>query len=358
MSINSRISQIAQELKDDTHVAMITSEVSRHYLTGFPSSDGILVISREKSVFFIDARYYEKASEQITDCEVELLTDLLRQMYSFLEECGAKVISIESNSMTIKQYREYMDKLRSFKLDASEWLSKLIAGMRIVKTDEEIKLISAAQGIAEKAFSKLITVVRAGMSEKQVAALLNFYMLDFGADGISFDTIAASGINSACPHAVPTDKPIENGEFLTLDFGAVVKGYHSDMTRTVVIGKPTDEMKEVYNAVWGAHTDALKAVRAEITGKLVDNVARSTLDAWNYEEYFTHGLGHGVGLEIHEAPNLSPKSDGSLRDGMVVTIEPGVYIPHRFGVRIEDMVRVTADGCVNLTQTPKTLIYI
>ncbi len=354
----NRISRIAEELKAETHVAMVTSEVSRKYLTGFQSSDGVLVISKERSVFFVDGRYYEKASEQITDCEVELLTDFLRQMYDYLEEVGAEVISIETNNVTIKKYREYMDTFRNFKFDASEWLSKTITAMRIIKTEDEIKHISAAQAIAEKAFSKLITVIRAGMSEKQVAALLNFYMLDFGADGISFDTIAASGVNSACPHAVPTDKALENGEFLTLDFGAVVNGYHSDMTRTVVIGKPTDEMKEVYNAVWGAHTDALKAVRADITGKLVDNVARSTLDAWNYEEYFTHGLGHGVGLEIHEAPNLSPKSDGSLREGMVVTIEPGVYLPHKFGVRIEDMVKVTSDGCVNLTQTPKTLIYI
>jgi Xaa-Pro aminopeptidase len=182
-------------------------------------------------------------------------------------------------------------------------------------------------------------------------------MLELGADSPAFDTIAASGKNSACPHATPTDKPLEYGDFLILDFGAVVDGYHSDMTRTLVMGKPTDSMKRVYDAVWSANTDALRAVRAGITGKLLDSVARSTLEAWGYNDYFKHGLGHGVGLEVHESPTLSVKAESSptLREHMVVTIEPGVYIPGKFGVRIEDMVVVTKSGCVNLTKTPKTL---
>lgn len=196
------------------------------------------------------------------------------------------------------------------------------------------------------------------MTEKQIAALLEYIMLDLGSDGVSFATIAASGVNSACPHAVPTTKPVQDGDFLTLDFGATYKGYHSDMTRTVVFGKPTDEMKNIYNAVWGANTDAIKAVKADISCKLVDNVARSTLDAWGYEEYFTHGLGHGVGLEIHEAPNVSYRSGTTLKEGMIITIEPGVYIPGKYGVRTEDMCLVTKDGCRILTETPKTLIYI
>ncbi|MDE7234650.1 MAG: aminopeptidase P family protein, partial [Ruminiclostridium sp.] len=252
----------------------------------------------------------------------------------------------------------YKKLFNALTVDSSPWLSMLLERMRMIKSDEEIAKIEAAQRIAEAAFSKLITSIRVGMTEKQVASVLDFYMRDLGADAISFDTIAASGVNSACPHAVPTDKPLQNGEFLTLDFGAVVDGYHSDMTRTVVIGKPDEEMKNVYNAVWGANTDALKAVRADITGKLLENVARSTLDAWGYEKYFTHGLGHGVGLEIHEAPAVSVRSPFPLHEGMVITIEPGVYIPHKYGVRIEDMVVVTTNGCLNLTKTPKTLIYI
>lgn len=350
--------RIAAELKDETHAALITGDISRRYVSGFSSSAGLVFVTKEKSYLIIDGRYFEKAEQQAKGCEVLLLTDLRKQIYALIEEHGIAVVSIESKTMTVSELEDYKKLFNALIVDSSSWLSATLERMRIIKTEEEILKIEAAQRIAEAAFSKLITSIRVGMTEKQVASVLNFYMMDLGADGISFDTIAASGVNSACPHAVPTDKKLENGEFLTLDFGAVVDGYHSDMTRTVVIGKPDEEMKNMYNAVWGANTDALKAVRADITGKLLDNVARSTLDAWGYEKYFTHGLGHGVGLEIHEAPNVSPKSPFTLREGMVITIEPGAYIPHKYGVRIEDMVVVTSDGCLNLTKTPKTLIYI
>ncbi len=350
--------RIAAELKDETHAAFITGDISRRYVTGFSSSAGVVLVTKNKSYFIIDGRYFEKAEQQAKGCEVILLTDLRKQLYAIIESEGIEVVSIESKTVTVSELEDYKKLFNALTVDYSSWLSVTIERMRIIKSEEEILKIEAAQRIAEAAFSKLITSIRVGMTEKQVASVLNFYMMDLGADGISFDTIAASGINSACPHAVPTDKPLQNGEFLTLDFGAVVDGYHSDMTRTVVIGKPDDEMKNIYNAVWGANTDALKAVRADITGKLLDNVARSTLDAWGYEKYFTHGLGHGVGLEIHEAPNISPKSPFTLREGMIITIEPGAYIPHKYGVRIEDMVVVTPDGCLNLTKTPKTLIYI
>lgn len=350
--------RIATELKDETHAALITSPVSRCYATGFSSSAGVVFITKKRSWLIIDSRYYEKAAQQAKGCEVLLLSDLRKQLYAIIEDEGIQVVSIESKTVTVSELEDYKKLFNALTVDPSTWLSVTIERMRIIKSEEEIAKIEAAQRIAEAAFSKLITSMRAGMTEKQVASVLNFYMMDLGADGISFDTIAASGVNSACPHAVPTDKPLENGDFLTLDFGAVVDGYHSDMTRTVVIGKPDEEMKNVYNAVWGANTDALKAVRADVTGKLVDSVARSTLDAWGYEKYFTHGLGHGVGLEIHEAPAVSLKSPFTLHEGMIITIEPGVYIPGKYGVRIEDMVVVTADGCMNLTKTPKTLIYI
>ncbi|MBQ8410702.1 MAG: aminopeptidase P family protein [Ruminiclostridium sp.] len=350
--------RIAAELQDDTHAALITGDISRRYATGFSSSAGIVFVTKHKSYLIIDGRYYEKASQQAKGCEVQLLTDLRKQVYAIIEEHGIEVVSIESKTVTVSELEDYKKLFNALVVDSSPWLSVTLERMRIIKSEEEILKIEAAQRIAEAAFSKLITSIRVGMTEKQVATVLNFYMMDLGADGISFDTIAASGVNSACPHAVPTDKPLQNGEFLTLDFGAVVDSYHSDMIRTVVIGKPDEEMKNIYNAVWGANTDALKAVRADITGKLLDNVARSTLDAWGYEKYFSHGLGHGVGLEIHEAPTISPKSAFTLREGMVITIEPGAYIPNKYGVRIEDMVVVTSDGCLNLTKTPKTLIYI
>lgn len=340
--------------------ALVTSGVSKRYLTDFGSEDGTLLVTKNGAYFIIDARYFEHTEQQVTDplCRVVLQDKLYEQIGGVLSENGVKRAYIEDERLTVAELSEYKRKFPDILFDDSNRLSDFMGQMRIIKTDEEIACITKAQRIAEAAFTKLLSNMRVGQTEKQIAAVLEFFMLEMGSDGVSFDTIAASGVNSACPHAVPTDKPVRDGDFLTLDFGATYKGYHSDMTRTVVFGKPTDEMKNIYNAVWGANSDAIKAVKAGISGKLVDSVARSTLDAWGYEEYFTHGLGHGVGLEIHEAPNLNSRSGTTLREGMIVTIEPGVYIPGRYGVRIEDMCVVTADGCRIITETPKTLIYI
>lgn len=350
--------QIMYWLDGPNRAALITSPVSRQYVTGFASSDGFVVATKEKTYFITDSRYFEMAQKTVKNCEVLLQGDIYRQLADIFNKVGVETVSIESDYMTISTLDNYNSKFINLHFDTSKRLSDFLTSLRIRKSEHEISKIIEAQRIAEKAFTKLISRMRVGMTEKQIAAALNFYMMELGADNISFDTIAASGANSSCPHAVPTDKAIADGDFLTLDFGAVVDGYHSDMTRTVVFGKPDDEMKRIYNAVWGANTDALKAVRADISCKLLDNVARSTLEAWGYEQYFGHGLGHGVGLEIHEAPNVSPRSSITLHEGMVITIEPGVYIPGKYGVRIEDMCVVTADGCRNLTETPKTLIYI
>lgn len=340
--------------------ALITSGVSKRYLTDFGSEDGTMLVTKNGAYFIIDARYFEHTEQQVTDplCKVILQDNLYEQLGGIISENGIKRVYIEDEKLTVSELSTFKRKFSDILFDDSDRLSDFMRQMRIIKTDEEIACITKAQRIAEAAFTKLLSNMRVGQTEKQIAAVLEFFMLEMGSDGVSFETIAASGVNSACPHAVPTDKPVQDGDFLTLDFGATYKGYHSDMTRTVVFGKPTDEMKNIYNAVWGANSDAIKAVKAGISGKLVDSVARSTLDAWGYEEYFTHGLGHGVGLEIHEEPNLNSRSGTTLREGMIVTIEPGVYIPGRYGVRIEDMCVVTKDGCKIITETPKTLIYI
>ncbi len=355
----SNILRLAELLTDDTHGALITSDVSRRYFCGFKSSAGVILVTKECSYLIIDSRYYDKARERVTDCQVILMDDMRKQLLDLMIRHNITRLSVESAYLTLKEYEEYKDKLFYAELDGSSWLSDKISGMRVIKSAEEVKLIVKAQRIAEAAFERLLERMRKGMTEKQVAALLNYYMMDCGADDLSFETIAASGINSASPHAVPTDKPLQEGEFLTLDFGAVCDGYHSDMTRTLVIGEPTPEMEELYNAVFYANLDGLKAVRADIGGAVVDSVARSTLNGWGgYDKYFGHGLGHGVGLEIHEAPTLSRKSSSMLRAGMIVTVEPGAYISGRYGVRIEDMVLVTEDGCENLTRTTKKLIRI
>lgn len=347
-------------LPSDNDAALITSGVSKHYLTDFGSEDGTLLVTKGGAYFIIDARYFEHTEQQVTDpqCKVILQKQLYDQIGELFGKHNITNLFIEDEYMNVSQLSDLKRRFSGITIDTSNRLSDYMGSMRIIKTDEEIACITKAQRIAEAAFTKLLSNMRVGQTEKQIAAYLEFFMLELGSDGKSFDTIAASGVNSACPHAVPTDKPVKEGDFLTLDFGATYKGYHSDMTRTVVFGKPTDEMKNIYNAVWGANSDAIKAVRADISCKLVDNVARSTLDAWGYEQYFTHGLGHGVGLEIHEAPNVSSRSGTTLKEGMIITIEPGVYIPGKYGVRIEDMCVVTKEGCKIITDTPKTLIYI
>ncbi len=355
----NNILRLSELLSDDNHGALITSDISRRYFCGFKSSAGVILVTKERSYLIIDSRYYDKARERVSYCQVILMDDMRTQLMELMIKHDIRRLSVESSYMTLREFEEYKEKLYYAELDNSSWLSDKISGMRVIKSNDEVQLILRAQRIAEKAFERLLERMRKGMTEKQVAALLNYYMMDCGADDLSFETIAASGVNSASPHAVPTDKPLQNGEFLTLDFGAVVDGYHSDMTRTLVIGEPTPEMEELYNAVLYANLDGLKAVRADVGGKLVDSVARSTLQGWGgYDKYFGHGLGHGVGLEIHEAPTLSRKSSSVLREGMIVTVEPGAYISGRHGVRIEDMVLVTKDGCENLTTTTKNLIRI
>ncbi len=355
----NNIQRLAEKLSDTTHGALITSEVSRRYFCGFKSSAGVILVTKDCSYLIIDSRYYDKACQRVTDCEVLLMDDARKQLLDLMIKHNITKLSVESAYMTISEYEKYKSDLFYAEIDCSTWLSDKISAMRVIKSAEEVELIVKAQRIAEAAFERLLERMRKGMTEKQVAALLNYFIMDCGADDISFETIAASGINSASPHAVPTDKPLESGDFLTLDFGAVVDGYHSDMTRTLVIGEPTPEMEELYNAVFYANLDGLQAVRADIGGAVVDSVARSTLGGWGgYDKYFGHGLGHGVGLEIHEAPTLSRKSSSMLREGMIVTIEPGAYISGKHGVRIEDMVLVTENGCENLTITTKKLIRI
>lgn len=355
----TNIERVSEILSDEHHGALITSDVSRRYLCEFQSSAGVILITGEKSYLLIDSRYFDKARERVKDCEVILLDSVFEQLKELLIKHDIRRLSVENERMTLSELDKYKEKHHFIDFDTTSALSDKLNAMRVIKTPEEVEKIKAAQRIAEKAYDRLVSNIRAGMTEKQVAATLDYYMMGYGADGLSFDTIAASGVNSASPHAVPTDKPLKKGEFLTLDFGALLDGYHSDMTRTLCVGRPSEKMEEVYNSVLQANLDAIDAVRPDICGKVVDSVARSTLNAFGgYEQYFGHGLGHGVGLEIHEAPTMSKRSTSMLKAGMIVTVEPGVYISGEFGVRIEDMVLVTENGCENLTETSKRLICV
>ncbi len=338
--------------------ALIISPENRKYFTGFESSDGFLLVSSERAVFITDGRYIEAAEKQITNCEVVLLGKTYPQIAEILGEMCCSRLLVESTRMTVATYNSLKGVLKKVTILTDTTLDSLINTLRSIKTKTEVKSIIKAQRIAEDAFSHILKFIKTGVTEKEIALELDFYMLRHGGEALSFETISVSGKNSSMPHGVPSDKIVENGDFITMDFGTVINGYHSDMTRTIAVGFATDEMKNVYNTVLNAQQSCLANLKAGLSCKDGDELARSVIKNAGHGQYFTHSTGHGVGVEIHEYPNLSPASDSILQVGNIVTVEPGIYIPEKFGVRIEDMALVTENGCENLTTAPKELIIL
>ena len=352
----TRFEKLFQEL--DTECALITSDVNRRYFTGMKSSDGIVLAFPEKAYLLIDFRYIEKARNTVESAEVIELKKLQPQMSELLKKHGVSKVSVESDKMTIRQLNSYKHAFREVNFDDSNALSDAIKKLRMTKDDEEFACIRKAQEIAETAFEELLPFIRAGVTEREIALELNRLMFVHGAEDLSFETIALAGANTSMPHGVPSDKKVEEGEFVLLDFGAVWNGYHSDMTRTLCVGKPSEEMERVYNIVLEAQLAGLEAARAGITGRELDRISRDIIEKAGYGECFGHSLGHGVGMEIHEAPNASQGNELPLNEGAVVTIEPGIYLAGKFGVRIEDFVILTENGCENLTKCAKKLISL
>jgi len=336
---------------------IVTSPENRRYLTEFPSTDGYLILTAEKSIFLTDSRYIEAAQKAVKGCSsVELLTDAKKDIPALLKKLGVNALYTESERLSVAEFEKIKEMHGNFCF--AEKLDKEISAIRRIKNEEEKKNILAAQAIAEKAFDHILGFIREGVTEREIALELDFFMLKNGAEAISFETIAVSGKNSSMPHGVPTDKKIERGDFITMDYGAVVNGYHSDMTRTVAVGGVSSKQAQVYETVLKAQLASLSVLKEGVACKAADAAARDIITAAGYGSNFGHGTGHGVGIEIHEAPRLSPKSSATLAAGDVVTVEPGIYLPGEFGVRIEDMAYITENGCENLTKTPKTLIII
>lgn len=338
--------------------ALITSDINRRYFTGMRSSAGVVLAFPEKAYLIIDFRYIEKARATVTAAEVIELKRLFPQLMELIKKHGAKSMAIESETMTVKELNSYRHFFSSLDIIDTDELSNAINNLRMIKDEEEIECIRKAQEIAETALEELLPFIRPGVTEREIALELNRLMFQHGAEDLSFDTIVLSGANTSMPHGVPSDKKVENGEFVLMDFGAVWNGYHSDMTRTVCVGEPDDEMKKVYDIVLRAQLAGIEAARAGITGSELDAVAREIITAEGYGEDFGHSLGHGVGLEIHEKPNASPNYKIQLPAGAVVTVEPGIYIAGKFGVRIEDFVIINENGCENLTKCNKNLITL
>lgn len=353
----NNIEKLQKALSGIADCALITDDINRRYFTGMKSSAGAVLVFADAAYLIIDFRYIEKARASVTACEVVQQERLHEQINRLINKHGAKTCAVESRSMTVSQLGSLQNQL-ACEIVSSDALSDEISRLRMIKTPDEVEKITAAQRIAEKGFEHMLEFIRAGRTEREIQLELDYFMLKNGAEALSFDTIALSGKNTSMPHGVPGDRKVEQGDFVLLDYGAVVDGYHSDMTRTIAVGEPTDEMKMVYDIVLTAQKNAIEKVRAGMTGCAYDAFARTLIEQMGYGDNFQHSLGHGVGLEIHETPNGSPSYKGDLPAGAVITCEPGIYIAERFGVRIEDMLYITESGAENLTKSPKELIIV
>lgn len=354
MSISDKLKKI---LNDHTG-AVISSPENRRYFTSFPASNGFLLVTREDAVFLTDSRYFEAAKRDVSSCRVEELRNAGEQLPLFFKEHNIKKILFESDRLFVSDFKKIKDHFGETVCVSDGTLDECINAIRAVKTKEELAQIKNAQKIAEKAFSHILGFIKEGITEKEIALEIDFFMLRNGAEALSFETIVVSGENSSLPHGVPSHRKIQNGDFITMDYGAVCGGYHSDLTRTVILGEPSKEQALVYETVLNAQNAALDILRPGVTGIEADKAARDIIDRAGYGERFGHGTGHGVGLEIHEMQTLSPRSKDTLVTGNVITVEPGIYIPEQFGVRIEDMAVITKDGHENLTNCEKELICL
>jgi Xaa-Pro aminopeptidase len=334
---------------------LITNSYNRRYMTGFTGSAGVVVIGKTKAVFITDFRYVEQASKQIQGYEIIQHTGLMiEEVAKQVANLGIKKLGFEQDDLSYAAFKAYEKAVQAELIPVSGVVEKL----RLIKSDSEIKILKEAAEIADAAFQHILNFIRPGVREIEVANELEFFMRKQGATSSSFDIIVASGYRSALPHGVATDKVIEKGEFVTLDFGAYYKGYCSDITRTVAVGEVSDELKKIYDIVLQAQLRGMAGIKPGMKGREADALTRDYIIEQGYGDYFGHSTGHGIGLEVHEGPALSVRSDVVLEPGMVVTVEPGIYIAGLGGVRIEDDTVVTKDGNESLTHSPKDLIIL
>ncbi|MBQ8166959.1 MAG: aminopeptidase P family protein [Lachnospiraceae bacterium] len=370
--MNKRFDNLQNIIVDKTLDGVIlTDGYNIDYLSGYKGHTGMLLVLGQDRYILTDSRYTEQAASEAREYFIidigmdgysKTVKRLVEEKYSMEHgECESNVelnIGFEDKSISYSQYRALADVFDNIKVNLVH-LEESVNKLRMIKSAEEIELIAKAEAIGDEAFNHIINFMEVGMTEKQVALELEVAMKSLGADGLSFDTIVASGKNSSMPHAVPTDKVIEDGDFVTMDFGCVYKGYCSDMTRTVYMGDElTEKQLEVYTTVLAAQKEALKAIKPGVVCSDIDKIARDYIAAAGYGDCFGHGLGHGVGLFIHEEPRFSRTCDEVLVPGMVLSVEPGIYLPGEFGVRIEDLIVVTEDGYENLAASPKVLILM
>jgi len=336
---------------------LLTGAVNRRYILGGQIAEGMAIINRHGCRFFTDSRYLEAAQNEIPNAEISCVTRD-RPYEALLKDTvwdwHISVLGFEEENLSAGKLLRYEQKLNVKLLGVQRELDSF----RMVKEPWELKCIVDAQAVTDAAFTRILDEIRPGISERQLRRRLISILYDCGADDLSFDPIVVSGPNTSLPHGVAGDRLLQKGDFITLDFGCISGGYCSDMTRTVALGSASEEMRHVYETVLEAQLAGISATRAGVTGAQVDAAAREIIKSHGFGAYFGHGYGHGVGLEIHEGPNCSPSWPHPLPEHAVCSAEPGIYLPGKFGVRIEDLVVVEKDGCTNLTHSGKSLIII
>ncbi len=350
--------KIQKALKNhEADAFIITSPSNRFYATSFRSSAGIVFVTEGKSYFVTDFRYIEAAQNNITGFEVSMI-DAGRNYAAFINDLIAahnvKKLGFEDMAMSYSEYNSYKQALNAELVP----IGNAVTALRASKEQWEIERMIKAQRIAEAAFDDVLKIIKPGITEKEIAAELIYRQHMHGAEGVSFSPIVVSGVNSSMPHGTPSDKKVEAGDFVTMDFGSKYLGYCSDMTRTVAVGYATDEMKKIYDIVLEAQLAAIAYEKAGVYGRDVDAVARKIITDAGYGDCFGHGFGHSLGIDVHEAPNANQSETGILPVGACVSAEPGIYIPGKFGVRIEDVTIMTEDGCENITKAKKDLLIL
>jgi Xaa-Pro aminopeptidase len=346
--------------KNNIDAAIVTSPQNRQYISGFCVQQGTVLITPQQIYYLVDFRFYEDAQKKATGCKVVLIDNLGVSLCELLKKHKIKILEFEQNDLTVlrKEYFEKEFSLAGTQILCSGALDKFLEELRITKSEQEVQKIQESQRLTEHSLKTALQSFAPGITEKELALKIEFNMRKNGAQGVAFDLIVISSQNTSMPHGEPSNKPIQNGDLLLIDIGACLDGYNSDMTRTFAVGSVTDEQKQIYNIVLSAQLKGLQAIKAGVSCADIDKIVRDEITQNGYGECFGHGTGHGVGLNVHESPRLSPRSSTVLKPNMIITIEPGIYLSGKFGVRIEDIVCVTPDGCKNFNTISKELIIL
>lgn len=353
----TNIQKLQVLLDKEMNAILLTGEANRQYATGAQIAEGMCLVTAHSCYYFTDSRYIESAEKQLPAATVQEVTrerGYTACIQAVIEEEQLQTVGAEEENLTHGEFMRMNEKLTASLVPCQHRVNAL----RNVKEPWEIEIMRNAQCIADQVYSEILPLIREGMTEKELEAELIYRLYRAGAEGLSFPPVVVSGPNTSMPHGVAGNRKIAPGDFITMDFGVKLQGYCSDMTRTVAFGYATVKMRKIYNIVLEAQKAAISATCAGRTGAEIDGIARNIIAQTGYGAYFGHGYGHSLGLEIHESPNCSPSNSVPIPAGAVISAEPGIYLPGEFGVRIEDVVAVTKNGCENLTHSPKDLIIL